>query len=61
MAKRETRHAPEIKQIPRVDEVNRYLDESIEAVKAQIAAFSSEHRPDWEPLNQLFLDVLYSR
>lgn len=54
-------NAPEIKSIPRVDEINHYLDESIEAVKAQIAAFPSEHRPEWEPLNQLFLDVLYAK
>lgn len=51
-------NAPEIKEIPRVDEVNRYLDESIEETKSQIAAFPAEHRPNWKPLNQLFWDVL---
>lgn len=54
-------NAPEIKLIPRVEEVNRYLDETIESVKTQIAALSLEHHPQWEPLNELFLDVLYSR
>ncbi len=54
-------NAPEIKEIPRVDEINLYLDESIVAVKAQLATFPIEFRPDWEPLNKLFLDVLYSK
>ena len=54
-------NSPEIKQIPRVEEVNRYLDETIESVKAQIAALSLEHHPQWEPLNELFLNVLYSK
>lgn len=51
-------NAPEIKEIPKVDEINHYLDENIEAVKAQIATLPTEHRPDWEPLNKLFLDTL---
>lgn len=54
-------NAPEIKEIPRVDEVNQYLEDSIEMVTTQIAALPSEHHPDWEPLNRLFLDVLYSK
>lgn len=51
-------NAPEIREIPRVDEINRYLDENIETLKAEIAAFPAEHRPDWEPLDRLFLDIL---
>lgn len=51
-------NAPEIKLIPRVDEINGYLDENIESVKAQIAAMPVVHHPRWEPLNQLFLDTL---
>ena len=54
-------NAPEIKMIPRVDEINRYLDETIASVKAQIAALSSSHDPEWAPLNKLFLDVLYEK
>lgn len=49
-------NAPEIKEIPRVDEINQYLDASIETLKAEIMAFPGEHKPDWEPLNRLFLD-----
>lgn len=52
-------NSPEIKEIPRVDEINHYLEDSIETVKTQIAALPSEQHPDWEPLNRLFLDVLY--
>ena len=51
-------NAPEIKEIPRVDEINAYLDSSIEAIKAEIAAFPAEHRADWKPLNDLFLETV---
>lgn len=51
-------NAPEVKEIPRVDEINHYLDTSIEAIKAEIAAFPAEHRPDWSPLNGLFLTTV---
>lgn len=51
-------NAPEIKKIPRVNEVNDYLDRTIEELKAEISAFPSEHRSDWVPLNQLFLQTL---
>ena len=50
--------APEIKEIPRVDEINSYLDRTIEELKVEIAAFPAEHRADWDPLNQLFLETL---
>lgn len=51
-------NAPEIKEIPKVVEINRYLDESIESLKEQIAAYPAEHHPQWAPLNELFLTVL---
>lgn len=53
-------NAPEIKEIPRVEELNRYLEENISAIREQIAALPFEHYPDWEALNRFFLDVLYS-
>ena len=49
-------NVPEVKEIPRVDEINQYLDASIEALKAEIMVFPGEHKPDWAPLNRLFLD-----
>ena len=51
-------NTPEIKQIPRVAEINDYLDRTIENLKAEIAVFPAEHQPDWAPLNQLFLQTL---
>ena len=51
-------NAPEIKEIPRVDEINRYLDASIESLKVEIAAFPAEHRAEWGPLNDLFLETV---
>ena len=51
-------NAPEIKEIPRVEELNRYLDESIRSVREQIAALPFEDKPGWEALNSFFLEVL---
>ena len=51
-------NAPEIKEIPRVNEINDYLDQAIEELKVEIAAFPAEHCADWAPLNQLFLQTL---
>ena len=51
-------NTPEIKEIPRVAEINDYLDRTIEKLKAEIAVFPAEHQPDWAPLNQLFLQTL---
>ena len=51
-------NAPEIKEIPKVEEINRYLDETINTVRQDIFAYPGEHRPDWAPLNQLFLQTL---
>ena len=51
-------NTPEIKEIPRVAEINEYLDRTIENLKAEIAVFPAENQPDWVPLNQLFLQTL---
>lgn len=48
-------NAPEIKEIPRVNEINDYLDRAIEELKVESAAFPAEHRADWAPLDELFL------
>ena len=53
-------NAPEIRHIPRVEELNAYLDRTITAVNQEIAEMDGDRKPDWEPLNRLFLDVLYS-
>lgn len=51
-------HAPEIKEIPRMEEINRYLDRSIDEVRSAVAALPEERKPSWEPLDKLFLQVL---
>ena len=51
-------NAPEIKMIPRVDEINQYLDEQLAAIPGMIEALPPETDKDWEPLNRLFLDML---
>lgn len=53
-------NAPEIKEIPRVNEINDYLDRAIEELKLEIAEFPAEHRADWVPLNELFLKTVSS-
>ena len=51
-------NAPEIKEIPAIPELNRWLEESIASVRAEIAALPPEAPRDWASLNRLFLDVL---
>lgn len=52
-------HAPEIREIPRIDCLNQYLDEEIAAVKAQIAQLPPRITPGWEMLNQFFLETIH--
>lgn len=49
---------PEVKMIPRVDVINQYLDEQLAAIPDLIAALPVEADKDWDPLNDLFLDML---
>ena len=51
-------NAPEIKEIPKIPELNRRLDEEITSVKAQIAALPPEEPKQWNTLNRLFLNIL---
>lgn len=51
-------NAPEVREIPRLPELNAYIEESIEKIKAEITALPTEHHGDWAPLNGLFLDAL---
>ena len=51
-------NAPEIKTVPRVNEINDYIVMAIDELKKEIAAFPAEHRAEWAPLNQLFLQTL---
>lgn len=49
---------PEVRLIPRIDPLNRYLDESIQEIKERIAQCPDRERRDWAELNALFLSEL---
>lgn len=48
-------NSPEIREIPRVDKVNEYLDSSIEEIKNIVKSMEETKAPDWQELNDLFL------
>ena len=52
-------NSPEVKEIPRIDVLNRYLDESITDIKSRIAGLEDSHN-SWEKLNELFLNTISS-
>ena len=51
-------NSPEVKEIPRIDMLNEYLDESIDEVKALVEQYPREVMKDWDELNRLFLRAL---
>lgn len=51
-------NSPEIKEIPRVDIINEYLDKSILEIKSKIDNMPDDNVNDWQELNELFLSVL---
>lgn len=51
-------NSPEIKEIPRIDQLNRYLDAGIVSVKEQIEKLPDAPVQDWNELNELFFSVL---
>ena len=51
-------NTPEIKMIPRVDAINKYLDESIEEISLLIATLDESSDKSWEALNSLFLSTI---
>ena len=51
-------NSPEIKEIPRIDQLNRYLDAGIMSVKEQIEKLPDTPVQDWNELNELFFSVL---
>lgn len=51
-------NSPEIKGIPRIDQLNRYLDAGIVSVKEQIEKLPNTPVQDWNELNELFFSVL---
>ena len=51
-------NAPEIKTIPKIESINRYLDSSIEEVRTRIVQLPEDDNHGWEELNRLFLSQL---
>ncbi|MBR4550543.1 MAG: nucleotidyltransferase domain-containing protein [Oscillospiraceae bacterium] len=51
-------NAPEVKTIPTVESINRYLEHSIEEVQTRITQLPKEPYRGWEELDQLFLSQL---
>ena len=51
-------NSPEIKEIPRIDQLNRYLDAGIVSVKKQIEKLPKTPVRNWNELNKLFFSVL---
>ncbi len=49
-------NVPELKLIPRIDAINRYLDESIESVEKALEHLPEEPLNEWPELNALFLE-----
>ena len=48
-------NSPEIKEIPRVDRINKYLNESIEEIKVKLKSVGENKEVQWEELNKVFL------
>ena len=51
-------NAPEIKTIPKIESINRYLDSSLEEVRSRIVQLPEDTNHGWEELDQLFLSQL---
>lgn len=51
-------NSPEVKLIPKVSELNEYLNESILEIKTKVKALDDSPIPDWDELNQMFLQEL---
>ena len=53
-------NSPEVKLIPRIPEINEYLDESILRMKRSVRSLEDRHTLDWNALNQIFWQELSS-
>lgn len=47
-------NSPEIKEIPRVDKINKYLNESIKEIKFKLKSVGENKEVQWEELNKVF-------
>lgn len=51
-------NSPEIKLIPRIENINNYLDKEIEDIKRVVKQMDETNNPDWDELNNIFLKEL---
>ena len=51
-------NSPEIREIPRIDIINEYMDSEIEEIKTILQSMEEAKNPDWQDLNALFLREL---
>lgn len=48
-------NSPEIKEIPRIEDINEYIDSSLVEIKNILQSIDERKSPDWKELNELFL------
>ena len=48
-------NSPEVRLIPKIPEINEYLDTSIPSIKSAVRLLDDSHTSEWNELNQLFL------
>lgn len=51
-------NSPEIKEIPRIENINEYLDYSIAEIKNILQSIEDTNSPNWQDLNELFLETI---
>jgi len=54
-------NAPETEELPRIEPLNRYIEETLPLLKAQADALPSVMAAGYDRLNQMFLDVLFAK
>lgn len=51
-------NSPEIKTIPKIDELNRYLEKSIAEIEEQLKTLDCAYGKNWDKLDKTFLEIL---
>ena len=51
-------NSPEMRLIPKIPEINEYLDKGILDIKSAVRLLDDNHTPGWKELNQLFLQEI---
>ena len=51
-------NCPEVKTVPRRDEINKYLEKSIVEIREQTVAMEEYNQNSWDELNKIFLNSL---